>query len=246
MPVHGRFEEGLAGAVTAATARADARDRPAPFRYPAFDPCHAPESDGATEDPPRPAYSEDQLAAAVAAAREQARAEAEAETRAACEASLERQRVGALETIATELTAARTMLESHLAARAAASRELALAVARALVPEALAREPIADVEAMVRDLIARLQDQPRLELRLAPELAATAEADLRRAAEDAGYHGLFEIVADPALSPGDARLLWQDGLAARDLGRLEAEAAALVDAWLPADRNDCNEERFEP
>jgi hypothetical protein len=42
------------------------------------------------------------------------------------------------------------------------------------------------------------------------------------------------VLADRGLGPGDARLAWHEGMAERDLARIEAEAMALVDAWLPA------------
>ncbi len=55
-------------------------------------------------------------------------------------------------------------------------------------------------------------------------------------AAEAGYRGEIGVIADAKLAPGDARLEWQDGAAVRDLARLEAEASALVEAWLPAER----------
>jgi hypothetical protein len=121
-----------------------------------------------------------------------------------------------------------------LAARAAASRDLALAVARALVARALARQPLADVEAMFGEVLVRLEGMPWLELRLPPSLADAGQAALARAAEEAGYRGELRVIPDAKLGPGDARLAWQDGAAERDLAGLEAEVTVLVDAWLSA------------
>jgi flagellar biosynthesis/type III secretory pathway protein FliH len=184
-------------------------------------------------EPPAAAYGEDELAAAVAAAREQAYAEAAAAVEAELRASLEHQQAAALAAIAAQLASCRSALEQTLAARAGASREIALAIGRALVGEALARQPLADIEAMFRELVLRLEAEPWLEIRLAPGAAAAAEASLLAIAEDAGYRGALRVLPDPRLGPGDARLSWQDGTAERDLARLEAEAAALVEAWLP-------------
>jgi hypothetical protein len=69
--------------------------------------------------------------------------------------------------------------------------------------------------------------------RLPPALLAAGEAALTRVAAEAGYQGELRVLAEPGLGPGDARVRWQEGTAERDLGRIEAEAVALVEAWLP-------------
>ncbi len=225
-------------------ARASRRPRPARgkpairFDYPPFEALAAPAPPPATPPapapPPAPTFSEDELEGAVEAARREARAAAEAEVRAAMLASLEHRQAQALATISERLAASQDALDHILAGRAGASRDLALALARVLVPKALARQPLADIEAMLREVVARLEGTPWLELRLHPGLAEAGRAALARAAEEANYHGELRLIPDPRLGPGDARLIWQDGAAERDLARLEAEVTALVDAWLPA------------
>jgi flagellar assembly protein FliH len=202
------------------------------FSYPPLDPPAAPCTPADPPAPPPPTFSEAELAAAVAAARSEGRTEAEAEIRA----GLEHRRTEALAAIAAGLAQGQAAFERTLAARAGASGELALALARALVPRALARQPLADVEAMLQEVVARLEGCPWLELRLAPDLVEAGRAALARAAAEAGYRGEIRVIADAKLAPGDARLEWQDGAAVRDLARLEAEASALVEAWLPAER----------
>jgi flagellar assembly protein FliH len=179
--------------------------------------------------PPAPTFSEAELARAVEAARQ----EGYAEVRAEMLTSLGHRQAEALAAIGERLAASREALERMLAARAGASRDLAFAVARALVAKALARQPLADIEAMFREVVVRLEGMPWLELRLPPALAQPGEAALARAAEEADYRGELRVVSDPRLGPGDARLTWQDGAAERDLARLEAHIAALVEAWLP-------------
>ena len=152
----------------------------------------------------------------------------------------------ALERIAAELGAHQAALDRAIAARASASRELALALARALVPRALERQPLADIEAMLRDLLIRLEGEPRLTLALPPALVEAVQRLAVQSAAEAGYRGELVVEADPRLGPGDARLSWPGGTAERDLGRLEREAVAVLDAWLlevpteprPTDRQD--------
>lgn len=187
---------------------------------------------GDAAEPP-PTFSEAELAAAVAAARQEARAEAEAEVRAAMSASQAERQAQALERIAAQLEARQAALDHALAERATASRELALALAETLAAQALARQPLADVGAMLRDLVAHLEGQPRLELHLPPALIEPGAALLAEVAGDAGYRGELVVEADPSLDPGDARLCWQDGAAERNQAELERAVAAVVDAWLP-------------
>jgi len=202
-----------------------------PFRPPPFDEAAdpAPEPPPDVAEPPPPTFTQAELDAAV----ERAHAEAEEATRRALEAAIEQRRTEALEAIGHQLATAEADYQKCLTARAAASRELALALARALVPRALARAPLADIEEMLRDLLGRLEGRPRLELALPPDLVAEGRELLNTLATEAGYEGEHEVVHDPSLGPGSARLRWQGGAAVRDLGEIEAEVRALAEAWLP-------------
>jgi len=214
------------------------------FRYPELAAPATPPAPPAPEAPRT--FSEDELARALEAARREASSETAATVRAELAASLEQRRAAALGAIAAQLEAAGAALERTLAARADASGELALALARALVPRALALQPLADVEAMLRSLVLRLEGQPWLEVGLPPALLAAGEAVLARVAAEAGYQGELRIVPEPALGPGDARVSWHDGAAERDLARIEAEAVALVEAWLPDDPNQAQQAPAQP
>lgn len=91
---------------------------------------------------------------------------------------------------------------------------------------------------MLVDLVPRLHGQPRLELRVSPDLVEAARAVLTSVARTADYRGAMEVVADAALHVGDARLAWHQGAAERSLARIEAETAALIEACLPASEPD--------
>jgi hypothetical protein len=94
--------------------------------------------------------------------------------------------------------------------------------------------------------VRRLEGQPWLEVGLPPALLAAGEAVLARVAADAGYQGELRVVPEPGLGSGDARVRWHEGAAERDLARIEAEAVALVDAWLPDDSNQAQEAPAQP
>ena len=48
----------------------------------------------------------------------------------------------------------------------------------------------------------------------------------------AGFAGRLVLRADPALSPGDARIEWADGGVERTPGAVQAEISAAVDRYL--------------
>lgn len=234
-PFARRFDDGVAE-VAAARARWHGPRTAAaavPFSFPRLEPASLtpPVPEPAA---PAPTFSAAELASAVEAARRDAYADSASELRAELTASREQREADALAALSQGLAASQHALERLLAARAGASRDLALAVARALVPKALALRPLADVEAMFQELVVRLEGQPWLEVRLPPDVAPTGEAALARIAAQVGFKGELRVQADAGLGPGDARLAWHEGMAERDLARIEAEATALVDAWLPA------------
>ena len=237
-PFGERFDAGAVplGSLSGQTPRASAGSRGERFCFPRLDLFPPPTAEDA-ERPPRQ-FGEAELVEAVAAARTEAAAETETRLRAELAASLEQRQAEAWRALSEQLVESRAELERLLQQRAGASRDLALALARALAPRALARAPLADVEAMLRETLARLEPCPRLELRLPQELVAQGRSLLDRVAAETGYPGELAVTPDATLRAGDARLCWQDGAAVRDLAELEAEALDLVDAWLPVDGKD--------
>lgn len=192
------------------------------------------------DEPPQPppTFSRAELDAAVAAARADAAAAGAAAARDEMAVRIEQRQSAALVVLARELSERRVEFDRMIEARARASQALALAMARALVPRALALAPLADIEPMLRDLVARLEGQPRLLLRLPPDLVEPGRRLILEVAADARFEGALETRADPALGPGDAELLWQDGRAERRLELIALDAEALVRAWLPEPPED--------
>jgi flagellar assembly protein FliH len=205
----------------------------APFDFPWLQP-PGEVATGADSTPPARTFSQMDLDVALAAARAEAAAATEIGVRAELEAAMAARQTAALERIAAGLATLQAAFEQALAARAAASRELALALGRTLVPRALERQPLADIEAMLRDLLVRLEGEPRMTLALPPALFEAGRQTLGTIAAQVGYRGELTIEPDQTLGPGDARLAWRGGRAERDLVELERAATALVDAWLPA------------
>ena len=156
----------------------------------------------------------------------------------AAEARVEQRLAEAVERLADQLAGLR-QLEAEADSRGvAADVGLALEIARSIVPHALAHAPLADLEAMLVELLQGLGREPRLELRVAPVLVEGGRRLIHGIAERTGWQGGIEVVADDGLSLGDARLIWAEGRAERRLERIAAdmeEVLASVFAARPSD-----------
>lgn len=92
----------------------------------------------------------------------------------------------------------------------------AVEIARRLLPSLGKREAIGEVEALIRECLTRLDDEPRLVVRVADELLDAVRQRIDQVTAATGYTGRVILLADPALKPGDARVEWADGGAERD------------------------------
>ena len=75
-------------------------------------------------------------------------------------------------------------------------------------------------------------DEPRIVVRVNDSLLDTLRERLDGIAAGAGFAGRLVLLADPALSPGDARIEGADGGVERTPGAVQAEISAAVDRYL--------------
>lgn len=165
----------------------------------------------ASESPPAKQFDESDLAAAradgVAQGQAQARAEAEADD--------SRRLTVACEAIAARLAELFRETEAIGAAAAREATELAVAVARKLLPETCRRQGLTEMEGMLAGVMQHLPHQPRLTVAVHPDLAAAAAERTTALAADRGYAGRIVIVADPAVDEGACSVEWAEGGAIR-------------------------------
>lgn len=160
---------------------------------------------------------------------EAARAEARAEGEASALAAAERDTAAAVAAVAERLDALIGRLDAESRALRREAVDLALAAAKTAAGAALARFPEEAVISLFSELADHLRQAPRV------EVEARADADaVRRRLEDAGAArpGALVVAACDDGAPGDVRIVWEDGLAAR---RAEDALAAIREAaqrWL--------------
>jgi flagellar assembly protein FliH len=136
-------------------------------------------------------------------------AEVEAQTRLAI----------ALDAVAVRADALLAEVDRHRAETEALAVEFALAMARKLAGDALAREPLAAIAEA--QSFQHLRGVPHLVLRVNDALVEPVDALMRRMARERGFEGRLVILGEPDLAPGDVRLEWADGGIVRDQARIE-------------------------
>jgi len=108
----------------------------------------------------------------------------------------------------------------------------AIAALRVIIAKALpalaAREQLGEIEALAKKCLVDAFDEPRIVLRVANDLYEPIRDRLDAIAAASGYAGRIVLLADDALSGGDARIEWADGGVERKL----AEQLGAADAVL--------------
>lgn len=191
------------------------------------------------EAPPPPTFS----AADLAEARREGHAAGLEAGRQEATATIERDAAAALQAIGrqiADLIEARRAADAALAGQAA---EVALAIARKMLPALMRQHGAAEIEAVVRGCLADRLEEPRIVIRVADERLDPIKAGMTEIARELGYDGAVVLLADRELGPADVKVEWADGGAERRSNRLwadiEAAVARLTDAGTaarPADR----------
>lgn len=110
--------------------------------------------------------------------------------------------------------------------------DVAVAVARKLCAELVAREPLGEVTALVSDCFSHLVSTPHLVVRINDTLYETARDNIERMAAHSGFQGRLVILAEPTIATGDCRIEWADGGVVLERAAIEAKINELVGRYL--------------
>jgi flagellar assembly protein FliH len=155
-------------------------------------------------------------------------AAAEAEQRAAV--ALERI-AACLEGLAGELSAVETRLETETV-------EVAVAVAKKLAPELIAREPFAEIAALAANCFRHLVAAPHVVVRINDQMHEGAREKLEQTTHTSGFDGRLVVLAEPDIAPGDCRIEWADGGIKRDRAATTAAIDEAVARYIAARRGE--------
>ena len=115
--------------------------------------------------------------------------------------------------------------------------DVAVAAARKLCVELVAREPLGEIMALVSDCFSHLVSTPHLVVRINDSLYDAARTQIERLAAHAGFEGRLVILAEPTIATGDCRIEWADGGVVLDRAVIEAKISELVGRYM-ASRNE--------
>lgn len=180
------------------------------------------------EPPPPPTFSEEELAEAKQAAYAQGRMEGERMAREQAAASREQHLAEQLQSLNATLCS----LLSEEAARVAQSREMtlqiAIAIARKLLPEFTLREGAREVEQAIVQILPELMEEPRLTIRLGEAILEPVARKLEEIAAQNGYAGKLVFVGDATMGASDCLVEWSNGGMERDVARIWADVDRLA------------------
>ncbi len=107
----------------------------------------------------------------------------------------------------------------------------AVAMTRKLLP-ALSRSAAGgEIEALIRDCLSRLHNEPKILVRLHESMVEHFRERLETMANDAGFSGRVVVVAEPRIAPGDARIEWADGGVERNTDQVWQEIEAIIERF---------------
>jgi flagellar assembly protein FliH len=110
--------------------------------------------------------------------------------------------------------------------------DVAVAVARKLCSELIAREPLGEITALVSDCFSHLVSTPHLVVRINDALYEGAREHIERTATQSGFQGRLVILAEPSIATGDCRIEWADGGVVLERAAIEAKINELVGRYL--------------
>jgi flagellar assembly protein FliH len=114
--------------------------------------------------------------------------------------------------------------------------DVAVAVARKLSSELVAREPLTEIMALVHDCFRHLVATPHLVIRINDALYEQAKEQIERQAKQSGFAGRLVILAEPDLAGGDCKIEWADGGVVLDRASIDVKINELVGRYM-ASRN---------
>jgi flagellar assembly protein FliH len=185
-----------------------------------------------------PAKSRERAATAAEIAQKVAEAEARAyrngydAAQREAKAESDRRAALALEEIAIAIKAIASRFSGIEARMETEAVDVAVAVARKLCSELIAREPLGEITALVSDCFAHLVSTPHIVVRINDALYEGAREKIERLAAQSGFQGRLVILAEPTIVTGDCRIEWADGGMVLERAAIEAKINELVGRYM--------------
>lgn len=178
--------------------------------------------------------TESAMSMLLADARAAGRAEGIAEGEKSAAANAARQIANAANALADRVAALAASVEDSRRATRADAVELAAGIAKKLAGALIAREPTAEIEALITECLASLDGVPHLVIRCHPSVADAVREIATSRMATSGFTGRLIVMGDPDQAPGDGRIEWVDGGIVRDMAAISVEVDNTIAAYLAA------------
>src|ERR1700675_4795415 len=153
-----------------------------------------------------------------------AQREAKAESDRRTALALEEIAIG-IQGIATRFSGIETRMETEAV-------DVAVAVARKLCSELIARKPLGEIAGLVKDCFSHLVSTPHLVVRINDSLYETAREQIERLAKQSGFEGRLVILAEPEIEAGDCKIEWADGGVVLERAAIDTKINELVGRYI--------------
>lgn len=172
--------------------------------------------------------------AALKEARAQGYREGFAAAQAEARSEAQRSTTTSLERLASGLAALGPQLRDIEGRLEADAVEVAVAIAKKLVPTLIEREPLGEIMALVAGCLAHLTNAPHVVVRVNVAVYPEARERLEALVRTHGFDGRLVVLAEPDIRPGDCRVEWADGGMVRDRIAVELAIDEAVKNYLTA------------
>lgn len=110
--------------------------------------------------------------------------------------------------------------------------KVALAIAERLAPNLMRREPLAELEGMIEEVLRDLGTEPRAILKVHPDVVEILREKVAEMTLASGYEGQVLVFGDASFDYVDGRVEWVDGGAERRLSSLMQAVETSVNRYL--------------
>ena len=179
-----------------------------------------------------PAATSAEIAQQIAAAEARAYRDGYEAAQREAKAESDRRVALAMEEISIAINAIATGFSSIETRMATEAVDVAVAVARKLCAELIAREPLGEVTGLVSDCFSHLVSTPHLVVRINDGLYDAAREKIEHLAKQSGFEGRLVILAEPEIATGDCRIEWADGGVVLERAAIEARINELVGRYM--------------
>jgi flagellar assembly protein FliH len=174
--------------------------------------------------PPPPTFSEAELAAA----RDEGYADGLNAGQRQAEATTERILAVALNSINGQLAQLSAAEKAAAEVAAADAMKVAVTVVRKLAPTLAKKGGLVEIESLLVDCLGRLEGEPKITVRVAPELSEHIEVRMNELIQKSAFEGKSLVLGDSSIPVGDCRLEWANGGAERNVERLWGEIESIL------------------